>query len=176
MITEIENILKHELYPDQDVWCLTCGNTFETKSKEKQAAQLDSMASAEAPVIEGQIRCSEDVYQALCEEAANLDKECFWMVLLNAKNQIIEVKLVSMGSLTSSIVHPREVFKPAILASAASVILAHNHPSGNPTPSREDIELTRRLKEAGELIGIKVLDHIIIGDKDYCSMKEARYM
>ncbi|MBM2838568.1 MAG: repair protein RadC, partial [Deltaproteobacteria bacterium] len=125
MVTEIDHILRHEIYEDQDVWCLTCGNEVEAKSKEKQAVRSGGLASAEAPATEGQIRCSEDVYQALREEAANLDKECFWMVPLTAKNQIIEIKLVSMGSLTSSIVHPREAFKPAILASAAAIIRVH---------------------------------------------------
>ena len=91
-------------------------------------------------------------------------KEYFMALHLDGKNRIVAIEIVSIGSLNQSIVHPREVFKTALLSSAAAIILIHNHPTGDTTPSREDIEITRRLKEAGELIGIKVLDHIIIGD------------
>lgn len=91
-------------------------------------------------------------------------KEYFFTLHLDGKNRIICIDMVSVGSLNQSIVHPREVFKTALLSSAAAIILLHQHPSGDPTPSREDIEITRRLKEAGELLGIRVLDHIIIGD------------
>ena len=92
------------------------------------------------------------------------DREHFIIVLLNGKNRIIGIHNVSTGSLGSSLVHPREVFKPAILANAAAIILAHNHPSGDPTPSQADLEITKRLRETGEVMGIAVLDHIIIGD------------
>jgi DNA repair protein RadC len=91
-------------------------------------------------------------------------KEYFFSVHLDGKNRICCIDEVSVGSLNQSIVHPREVFKTALLSSAAAIILLHNHPTGDPTPSSEDIEITRRLREAGELIGVKVLDHIIIGD------------
>jgi DNA repair protein RadC len=91
-------------------------------------------------------------------------KEYFFAIHLDGKNRICCVDEVSVGSLNQSIVHPREVFKTALLSSAAAIILLHNHPTGDPTPSREDIDITRRLKKTGELIGIKVLDHIIIGD------------
>jgi DNA repair protein RadC len=92
-------------------------------------------------------------------------------VLLNTKNEVIESPLVSVGTLSAALVHPREVFKPAIRASAASVILAHNHPSGKVEPSREDREVTGRLVESAEILGIEVLDHVILGDGFY-SMKE----
>jgi DNA repair protein RadC len=92
-------------------------------------------------------------------------KEWFVTLHLDGKNRILAVDVVSQGSLNQALVHPRETFKTALLSSAASLILVHNHPSEDPTPSREDIELTRRLKEAGELLGIKVLDHIIIGER-----------
>jgi len=98
-------------------------------------------------------------------------KEYFFALHLDGKNRICCVDEVSVGSLNQSIVHPREVFKTALLSSAAAIILLHNHPTGDPTPSREDIEITRRLKEAGEIIGVKVLDHIIIGDS-YVSFVE----
>ncbi len=99
-------------------------------------------------------------------------KEYFLILLLDGKNRILREVQISEGSLNQSIVHPREVFNPAVRESAAAVILVHNHPSGDPTPSREDLEISRRLKEAGELLGIRVLDHIIIGDNAYVSFVE----
>lgn len=102
-------------------------------------------------------------------------KEYFLSLHLDGKNRILCVDIVSIGSLNQSIVHPREVFKTALVSSAAAIILIHQHPSGDPKPSSEDICITRRLKESGELLGIKVLDHIIIGT-DYLSMLEAGLM
>jgi len=98
-------------------------------------------------------------------------KEHFLALLLDTRNQLIKVSEISVGSLDTSIVHPREVFREAISASAASVIFVHNHPSGDPEASEDDIKLTKRLAEAGEIMGIDVLDHIIIGDKEYLSLK-----
>ncbi len=98
-------------------------------------------------------------------------KEYFLALLLDSRNQLIKASEISVGSLDTSIVHPREVFKEAISASAASVIFVHNHPSGDPEASEDDIALTKRLAEAGEIMGIDVLDHIIIGDKNYLSLK-----
>ncbi|MCZ6634368.1 MAG: DNA repair protein RadC [bacterium] len=100
-------------------------------------------------------------------------KEHFVAFFLNARNQVICREDVSVGSLNASLVHPREVFAPAVGSSAASVILAHNHPSGDVTPSQEDIELTRRMVQAGEIMGIEVLDHIVVGSERFLSMKEA---
>jgi DNA repair protein RadC len=94
-------------------------------------------------------------------------KESFIALHLDGKNRIICVDIVSVGSLNQSIVHPREVFKTALLSSATAIILMHNHPSGDPSPSSEDLEVTRRLREVGDLLGIKVLDHIIIGSTYY---------
>jgi DNA repair protein RadC len=91
-------------------------------------------------------------------------KEYFISLHLDGKNRLSCIDVISVGSLNQSIVHPREVFKTALLSSAAAIIVLHNHPTGDPSPSREDIEITRRLREAGELLGIKILDHIIIGD------------
>ena len=105
------------------------------------------------------------------------DKEAFSVLLLNVKNKVIGIKTVSVGTLDVSIVHPREVFKAAILNSAKSIMIFHNHPSGDTTPSREDINLTKRLVDAGNLLGIKVLDHIILGDNGkYLSMVGAGWM
>ena len=117
------------------------------------------------------ISSPEDVDGRLRGRIANLDRENFVVVLLNTKNEVIEYSTVSVGTLSASLVHPREVFKPAIRASAAGIVLAHNHPSGKVGPSREDREVTRRLKEAADIIGIEVLDHVILGD-GYFSMKE----
>ncbi len=120
------------------------------------------------------VKSPEDVSLLVMDEMRRLDREHFKVFLLNTKNQVIGVELVSMGSLNSTIVHPREVFKNPIKRSAAALILVHNHPSGDPTPSREDIELTKRLAEAGSLLGINVLDHIIIGDNRFVSLKERK--
>ena len=112
-----------------------------------------------------------DVDRLLRGRIANLDRENFVVVLLNTKNEVIGTPLISVGTLSASLVHPREVFKPAIRASAASVVLAHNHPSGKVELSREDRDVTRRLVESAKILGIEVLDHIIVGD-GYYSMKE----
>jgi DNA repair protein RadC len=100
------------------------------------------------------------------------DREKLAVCCLDTKNHPLSLNLVSIGSLNSSIVHPREIFKVAILSNAASIIIFHNHPSGDPAPSNEDINVTNRIKEAGRIIGINLVDHIIIGDKNYCSLKE----
>jgi DNA repair protein RadC len=112
-----------------------------------------------------------DVDGLLRGRIANHDRENFVAVLLNTKNEVIEFPTISVGTLSASLIHPREVFKPAIRASAASVVLAHNHPSGKVDPSREDREVTKRLVSAAEIIGIDVLDHVILGE-GYFSMKE----
>jgi DNA repair protein RadC len=113
-----------------------------------------------------------DVSNLLMADLRYAKKETLKSLLLNTKNQVLAIKTVSIGDLSSSIVHPREVFQDAVIASAASLIIAHNHPSGDPTPSAEDISVTRRLKEAGEILGIDLLDHIIIGDGIFVSLKE----
>lgn len=110
------------------------------------------------------VHTSQDVATLMGPLVADLDREGFWVVLLNGKNRAIGLNLVSIGALTAALVHPREVLKPAILGNAAAIILVHNHPSGDPAPSAEDIALTTRLWQAGDLMGIRVLDHIILGD------------
>ena len=99
-------------------------------------------------------------------------KEHFLALHMDSKNRILCLDKVSSGSLNASIVHPREVFKTALLSSAAAILFVHNHPSGNPEPSKEDLELTTRLKQAGELLGLRVLDHIIIGEDRYVSLAD----
>ena len=99
-------------------------------------------------------------------------KEYFFTMHLDGKNRILCLDCVSIGSLNQSVVHPREVFKTALLSSAACVVLIHNHPTGDPTPSNEDIAITRRLKESGDILGVKILDHIVIGSPDILSFVE----
>jgi DNA repair protein RadC len=117
------------------------------------------------------VKTPEDVASLVRSRLKDKKKEYFLAILLDTRNQLIKVAEISIGSLEASIVHPREVFKEAISASAAAVIFAHNHPSGVPEASEDDINLTKRLAEAGEIVGIDVLDHIIIGDKKYLSLK-----
>jgi len=117
------------------------------------------------------IACPADALPLL-EEIRDQRREHFLCLYLNARNQVIFREVVSIGSLSASIVHPREVFQAAIAHSAASVVLSHNHPSGDVSPSQDDIELTRRLVRAGEIMGIDVLDHIIMAAEDFLSMKE----
>jgi len=122
------------------------------------------------------IKSPQDVAAWVMEELRYLQQEQFRILLLNTKNVIIACEEVSRGSLNSSIVHPREVFARAIRRSAAAIILVHNHPSGDPTPSQEDINITRRLVEVGRLVGIEVLDHLVIGDGVFSSLKEKGYV
>lgn len=122
------------------------------------------------------IRSPRDAADLLMEELRYLQKEHFVCLFLNTKNHIIAQETLSIGSLNASIVHPREVFRAAIKCSSASLVCAHNHPSGDPTPSPEDIRMTRRLLEAGEIVGIDVLDHIVIGDGKFVSLKEQGLM
>jgi DNA repair protein RadC len=124
-----------------------------------------------ATVSNASISSPEDVYNELKAKARGKKKEYFWAVLLDTRNKIIKSVEISIGSLDSSIVHPRELFKEAISASASSIIVAHNHPSGNPQASQEDIKLTKRLKESGDIVGIEIVDHIILGEDRFLSMK-----
>lgn len=117
------------------------------------------------------VKSPEDAIKAVKLQLKGKKKEHFLALSLDTRNHLIDTHQISIGSLDSSIVHPREVFKDAISDSAASVIFVHNHPSGDPTPSEDDIKLTKRLAEVGQIMGIDVLDHIIICDKDYLSMK-----
>lgn len=122
------------------------------------------------------IRSPKDIANLMSEELRYLQKEHFVVLFLNTKNHVLAQETLSMGSLNASIVHPREVFRAAIKRSSASIICVHNHPSGDPTPSPEDISLTGRLVEAGAIIGIEVLDHVIIGDQRFISLKEQGFM
>ncbi|OBR66496.1 hypothetical protein A7K91_03360 [Paenibacillus oryzae] len=118
------------------------------------------------------IRSPRDAFDLLGPELRYATKENFTCLFLNTKNRVIFKEVISIGSLNAAIVHPREVFRAAIKRCSASLICAHNHPSGDSTPSPEDIELTKRLVSAGEIIGIEVLDHLIIGGNNFISLKE----
>lgn len=146
------------------------------KASMELAQRLTRETVGEKPVV----TTPEQAAAVLRERARILQKEVFWALMLDAKNRLIgEPQRISEGTLTSSLVHPRELFKKAVELSCASIILAHNHPSGDPTPSSEDIKVTKQLIGAGEVMGIKVLDHLVIGhrkthaDADFISLREA---
>lgn len=139
----------------------------QVKAALELARRLSQFSDLPRPVI----KSPDDAAGLVMEEMRHLDREHFRALLLNTRNQVIGMDKVSVGTLNSSTVHPRELFRNAIKRSAAAVILVHNHPSGDPTPSREDLDITGRLCEAGKIIGIEVLDHIIIGDNKFTSFK-----
>lgn len=146
-----------------------------------KAAQIKAtfeLAKRKDEVIQKKINIknSEDVVNLVKPKLKDKKKEHFLILSLNSRNNLIRISKVSIGSLNASIVHPREIFKEAIQSSAASIILVHNHPSGDPTPSEDDLELTERLVKTGEILGIDVLDHIIVSDKDFSSMKDKNLM
>jgi DNA repair protein RadC len=119
----------------------------------------------------------EDVVSICLPQLRGCDREHFWALALNTKNRLIRTVEVSIGSLNASVVHPRELFKEAVRLSAASVVIVHNHPSGDPSPSGADIQLTRRLTKAGDVLGIEVLDHVIVGDGGaHASLRELGLM
>ncbi len=118
------------------------------------------------------LRSARRVFDLLRPEFAGIEQEQFVALLLDGKHRLKRVVRVSVGTLTTSLVHPREVFRPAIRGAAAAVIVAHNHPSGDPEPSAEDLEVTARLHEVGALVGIRLLDHVIAGDERFVSLRE----
>lgn len=124
--------------------------------------------------IDVKITSPQDIADLLMEEMQYLKQECFKIILLDTKNKVIKVEGISVGILNASLVHPREVFVKAIRQHSAAIVLAHNHPSGDPEPSAEDKNITKRLCDAGELLGIAVLDHIIIGRGTYLSFKQEK--
>src|SRR5262245_4189168 len=140
----------------------------EATTQRKQASvpiyKISLVREGRVPCYNQQIRSAVDAATLLHTYLADVDREHFVIILVNQKNRVIGINTVSIGSLTASICHPREIYKPAILCNAASIICGHNHPSGDCQPSREDRALTQRLVEAGKLLGISVIDHVIIGD------------
>ena len=150
---------------------------YRTRLTENKRVTLEKEMSTNFPELSYAIKSPDDAvtvgkgFMRIHEEP----EEYMYMICMNTKNKIIGVFEISHGSVNSSIVNPREVFQKALLANAVSIIVMHNHPSGDPTPSREDIEVTKRLVEAGKIVGVEVLDHIIIGDR-YSSLKEKGYL
>lgn len=133
--------------------------------------RIGSMPETDRPLV----RSAADVARMLQGQMRFLDREKFLIVLLDTKHRVLAMPTISVGHLSGALVHPREVFKAAIRRSSAAIILVHNHPSGDPTPSHDDILVTRRLVEAGKLLGIEVLDHVILGGRDYTSLKQEGY-
>jgi len=139
--------------------------------------EMSRRATAWSAARRPTISTPEDVVALCSAQMRGEDREHFWALALNTKNQLIKMFEVSVGSLNASIVHPRELFRDAVRASAAAVVVVHNHPSGDPTPSGADIQLTRRLMKAGDVLGIEVLDHVVIGDGgDHASLRDMGLM
>jgi DNA repair protein RadC len=140
----------------------------------RAAIELGRRATA-LPLVPGEtVRDAASIYAHFRGRLPQLDRELFFAVLLDGRNRLRAEVCVSEGTLTTALVHPREVFAPAIRDRAAALILVHNHPSGDPTPSSEDVALTERLRQVGELVGIRVLDHVVIGQGRYVSFAEER--
>jgi len=142
----------------------------------KAAFELGRRLMRESNGFHSHFSSAHAVYSYFASRFRHLKKELFVALLLDAKNKLIREYRVSEGTLTNSLIHLREAFKQAVKDSAAAVIFVHNHPSGDPTPSSDDISITGRLKEAGALIGIPVIDHVIIGENGYASLKEKGYL
>ena len=137
------------------------------------AARYEVSWQKARPVDRPAINCPEDVYRLIGPEMANLAQEQLRILLLDTRNQVIEQAIIYQGNVNTSVIRPAEVFRPAVLENAASIIVCHNHPSGNPEPSAQDIAITKTLKEAGELLEIQLLDHIIVGSENrLVSLKE----
>lgn len=136
------------------------------------AAEAARRLAAEPRHFDTPIRSAADVARHMLSLMRRLDREEVWVLLLDVKRRVLGTHLVAVGHLTGAPVHPRELFKEAVRRSAAAVIVVHNHPSGDPTPSPEDWALTQRLRQAGEILGIELLDHVIVGDKSYVSLRE----
>jgi DNA repair protein RadC len=152
------------------------GMAAQTRKRRQASRGYDCRVVARLPRVReatGPSLRTGDEVATLCKDLADLAQESFHVLTLDQKHRVIVRHLVSLGSLTESLVHPREVYRAALLDSAAAVVFVHNHPSGDPKPSRDDIEITARLVEAGRLLGIRVLDHVIIGRGAHFSFAES---
>ena len=136
------------------------------------ALEIGRRIASAKPIEKIHLSCPQDVADFLMPRLRYAAKEQFVVILLNSKNKVIGTEVVSEGSLSSSVVHPREVYAPAMLHHAAAIMVAHNHPSGDPKPSFEDEEITRMLSRSGKVLGIPMIDHVIIGDGNYYSFLE----
>jgi DNA repair protein RadC len=142
----------------------------------KAALELGRRVLTANPAVLPVIKKPQDVFAMLKGGFQELDREHFKVIHLNVKNQVLKVETTAIGLLSSAPIHPREVFKVAVKTNSASLILTHNHPSGDPNPSRDDLLLTSRLREAGQIIGIDIVDHVIFGDNCYISLKELGHL
>lgn len=151
---------------------------YKTKLTEDKKAVLEKEVSVNCPEVERKMNSPENAARLgrYCLHLHEETEEYLYMICLNTKLNMTSVFELSHGNVNSSVVGIREMFQKALLANAVNIIVMHNHPSGDPTPSREDIEVTKRMKEAGKLLGVDVLDHIIIGDNRYTSLKEKGYI
>ncbi len=140
------------------------------------ALELGRRAADSSFEVRDAISKPEDAARLVMSEMRLLDREHFVVLMLNTKHKVMAKKTISIGHLDAALVHPRELFKDAIRRSSAAVVLVHNHPSGDPTPSRDDMAVTKRLCEAGSLLGIQVLDHLVVGDNQFVSLKEQGMM
>lgn len=138
----------------------------------RAALELGRRAQALPLGVGSPVRDAESVWAHFRGRLPQLDREAFYVLLLDGKNRVQAEVRVSEGSLTAALVHPREVFSPAIRDGAAALILVHNHPSGDPTPSAEDVALTERLRQVGDLVGVRILDHVVVGRGRWVSMAE----
>ena len=174
--------------PVTKVYSFSFYNTTD-KAKENKSVSNQKEPSKRVPIVNvklikeksilyspRRISTPEDIVKLVKNEIEDKDRECCLVVCLTAKNEPINIHTLSVGSLSSSIVHPREVFKVGILANAYSIVLIHNHPSGDSTPSKEDEQITERIKEASKIIGIPLIDHIIVGHNEYTSLKDLGYL
>lgn len=152
------------------------GNEVDAPAKRVNVVSLKMVKEFSILYKNRVVRSPEDGYELMKEFLGDVDREHFIVVCLDTKNQPTALNVCHIGSLNASIVHPREVMKPAILSNAASILVGHNHPSGNPEPSHEDIQVTRKLVEAGKIMGIDVLDHIVMGEDEFVSLKEKGYI
>lgn len=174
LMTGVDEETAAKINMDDIVACEKLPGVGKKKVMQMMAVKEFAKRLAEKPrekvtVIHG----PEDVYRFVANKLRNEQKENFCVLLLNTKNHIIGFKTVSIGSLSASIVHPREAFAEAVTAHAAQMILVHNHPSGDPTPSREDLEITERMVKCGKVMSIPVLDHVIVGYDNFRSLKES---
>ncbi len=178
-----EGVLGHYPMPD-GIWRLCADDLYcfegvgpMTAARFLATVELTRRAAAGGRGLRAVVSSATDVVDICGPQLWGLDREHFWALALNTKNQLLRMFEVSVGSLNASIVHPRELFKDAVRASAASLVVVHNHPSGDPTPSGADIQLTRRLVKAGDILGIDLLDHVVIGSGgEYASLKESGLM
>ncbi len=140
------------------------------------AARYEVAYQPERPAEMPTINCPQDVYSLLGPEMKGLAQEQLRVLLLNTRNGVMAQRVIYQGNVNSSIVRPAEVFRPAVIESAPSIVISHNHPSGDPTPSPEDVSITRELVAGGKLLGIEVLDHVVISGKGFVSLKEKGLM